>query len=1040
MPDVRVALLGEFAVSVDGVAVDPAHWSRRHTASLVKVLALAPGHRLHREQVLDLVWPDDRVDQAVPKLHKAAHYARKALGFTDGLVLRGEQVMLAPESTVAVDAVAFESAARAALSADSVAAARSAIGLYGGELLPSDRYDDWATDRREQLRLLYLDLLRLDHRWDEVLLLEPSDEVAHVNLMRRHASTGDRHAALRQFERLDRVLRGELGVAPSREAVELRDRLLDDAAPVPTPRGPLVGRDDQLSASRQAIDDVTAGRSRTLIVSGLAGSGKSSLLNAINDQARAAGLRTGLGGAASVEGAWPFAPVIEALADLCRRHPSLLDGLPDHHRLELDRALVGHEVAWEGGSSHQRLFVASTELVRLAAGSRGVMLSIDDLHDCDDASFRLIHYIARSTQDDRVLLVLSHRPAPMPAVLAETRRSLIDRHGATALELPSLAAADIEALIGRHVDDAGPELIQQISAASQGLPFAVDELARRAATEPAWTATLDAFIVGGVPSTTREVLQRVAVVGATFDTDEFVAISQLDECDAFEHLDVALGCAIVEPTDRGYRFRHGLVRDALLADVPPHRRRLVHRRAAEWLIETGSSSARIGHHLMESGAVTEAVPYLLRAAATEASIGAYRDALTIVDSVLPHATGDDRQSALLLKGDLLNAIGDPLAAAAYREALQGADGAAARTLRARLARAAVMSGDLDTARAALDGLETIGDAADSDILLARGSIAFFTSDLAMAEQAVAEAQRLILTGQKDWKILDLVSLQGLLAHLSGNWFDRMTVELRRTRDNPEIANAIFDGHLCAAEYLLYGPTPYGDVISVGRDLKRTAQRCGALRAAAFASALIGEAALLAGDTEVAEAELVEARELHSDLGSAAGEAHSLQRLAEVYIARGERGRATELLQRAIPLARASMVANHLLQRIYGTLINAAADPAHARATVDRAESVLGWDEVCPFCTVMLAVPASIACAQVGDVENARRHLSQAEQSAILWQGTSWEAGLSEARAAIANASGDHEAASRLLADALNLFTTAGQPLDAARCRQALAVV
>ena len=131
------------------------------------------------------------------------------------------------------------------------------------------------------------------------------------------------------------------------------------------------------------------------------------------------------------------------------------------------------------------------------------------------------------------------------------------------------------------------------------------------------------------------------------------------------------------------------------------------------------------------------------------------------------------------------------------------------------------------------------------------------------------------------------ALQGLLAHHSGGWFDRMRLELRRTRENPEIANAIFDGYLCPAEFMLYGSTPYAEVIAVARDLQTTARRSGALRAAAFASALIGEAALLSGDLELATAELTEANDLHRDLGSAAGEAHSLQRLAEVRVAEGD---------------------------------------------------------------------------------------------------------------------------------------------------------
>ena len=109
----------------------------------------------------------------------------------------------------------------------------------------------------------------------------------------------------------------------------------------------------------------------------------------------------------------------------------------------------------------------------------------------------------------------------------------------------------------------------------------------------------------------------------------------------------------------------------------------------------------------------------------------------------------------------------------------------------------------------------------------------------------------MLAGDKNWQVLNLVALQGLLAHRRGEWFDQMRQELRRTRDTPEIANAVFDGYLCPAEYLLYGPTPYREVIDIARGLRTTAQRSGALRAVAFAGALIGEAALLSGDLELA---------------------------------------------------------------------------------------------------------------------------------------------------------------------------------------------
>src|SRR5437763_2455015 len=247
---IRIRLLGRFEVAVNGRAVADGGWSRRHAATLVKLLALAPGRRMHREEVLDAMWPDDDVAAAVPKLHKAAHFARRATGCADTIVLRNDTAELFADSAVEIDAVVFEAAARAALAAGDAANARRALAGYGGELLPQDRYEDWAAPRREQLHQLHLELLRRHERWQDLADLDPGDERAHLELMRHHLAAGDRHAALRQFERLDRVLRRELGVAPSSQAVALRDRAVAESvvsALAPVERT-LIGRDAELAA------------------------------------------------------------------------------------------------------------------------------------------------------------------------------------------------------------------------------------------------------------------------------------------------------------------------------------------------------------------------------------------------------------------------------------------------------------------------------------------------------------------------------------------------------------------------------------------------------------------------------------------------------------------------------------------------------------------------------------------------------------------------------------------------------------------------
>jgi DNA-binding SARP family transcriptional activator len=327
-PEVGVTLLGRFAVTVDGVPVAEASWRRRHAAAIVKVLALALGHRLHREQVIDLVWPGDTIAAAVPKLHKAAHFARRAIGVPDAVLLRGDQVVLCPRANITVDAVRFEELAGRALAGEDAAAAGQALALYGGEPLPADRYEEWAEARREQLARLHLDL---HGRWEAVLESDASDERAHLALMRRHAANGDRHAALRQYERLDRALRQELGVGPGPEASALRDRLLAAYDVFPRRDDPLIGRDLELA---------------------------------------------------------------------------------------------GADNSWGGRSTHQRLFTAAGELVSLASAPGGLLLTIDDIHDADDASLRLLHYLARSTRDQPVCIVLAHRPVPPAGPVADTRRSL----------------------------------------------------------------------------------------------------------------------------------------------------------------------------------------------------------------------------------------------------------------------------------------------------------------------------------------------------------------------------------------------------------------------------------------------------------------------------------------------------------------------------------------------------------------------------------------------------------------------------------------
>ncbi len=144
--EVTVTLLNGFAADVDGEPVPDRAWRLKKARELVKLLAIAPNHRLHREQIMDVLWGDRAPDAAANNLHQAVHVARRALD-PSAIEVRDEMVRL--EADVDVDR--FAAAAADARQAGTPAAYREALALYRGELLPENRYDDWAQQRRDEL-------------------------------------------------------------------------------------------------------------------------------------------------------------------------------------------------------------------------------------------------------------------------------------------------------------------------------------------------------------------------------------------------------------------------------------------------------------------------------------------------------------------------------------------------------------------------------------------------------------------------------------------------------------------------------------------------------------------------------------------------------------------------------------------------------------------------------------------------------------------------------------------------------------------------
>jgi DNA-binding SARP family transcriptional activator len=253
--DLRIWLLGSFRVTVDGSPVADGSWRRNKAKAIVKLLALASGHRLHREQLMDLLWPDLAPEAAAGNLRKAVYFARQALA-PEHVRVHGEMLRLeAPR--LWIDVEAFEAAAEAA-------DVKSAVELYGGDLLPEDRFEPWTEDRRDQLHAWFARRL-LEHvreleaggdvhaavaALERLTAVDPLSEEAAIGVIRAHALAGQRHLALRSYRQLKTRLAEELGVEPGAEARQLHEEIAAGRFP-PAAEPPVVAA----PSARQTADD-----------------------------------------------------------------------------------------------------------------------------------------------------------------------------------------------------------------------------------------------------------------------------------------------------------------------------------------------------------------------------------------------------------------------------------------------------------------------------------------------------------------------------------------------------------------------------------------------------------------------------------------------------------------------------------------------------------------------------------------------------------------------------------------------------------------
>ncbi|MBV9279090.1 MAG: AAA family ATPase [Chloroflexi bacterium] len=559
----RLFLLGGFRAERDGAPIPASAWLRRAAArTLVKLLAARADHRIHREEAVELLWPDVELDAALNRFGKALHAARRALepdrtaGSESSYLHLLDDVLVLDATRVWIDVDHFESLAHHALPSGDLFALETAVAGYSGELLPEDRYEDWATPRRHALAELYTRTLlrraalleqqgaceRAAEDLRHIVTADPLQEEAHRALMRLYALAGQRSQALRQYRVCRQALQEEVGTEPEQETEELHRAILNERALWEQPPAVHASRDPALlpASIRQPPATPTLGRSRVfdilradlvsaaqgsgsvVLVSGEEGVGKTRLVADLGREAWQRGMGVLWGAAHGHTHCAPYGPFVEALEgylvtaeagkrdDVAARYPLLALLFPS-----LDGHHPGSAVDIAPEMVRARLFASFAALLAHLSQTRPLLLVLDNLQVADEASLGLLQYLARAASDHRWLVVGTYREEELvagsmgPSVLTSLPREELARH----IALGRLARRDVDQLVYNLLPAApDPALLHRVHALSLGNPLFVHELLRAEGEREGREGTES---LGGAPPTTagsspRGVRQLVA--------------------------------------------------------------------------------------------------------------------------------------------------------------------------------------------------------------------------------------------------------------------------------------------------------------------------------------------------------------------------------------------------------------------------------------------------------------------------------------------------------------------------------------------------
>jgi DNA-binding SARP family transcriptional activator/tetratricopeptide (TPR) repeat protein len=559
----------------------------RKARLLLKKLAVAGGRGVPTDELAAVVWNDEMPRNPADQVSVLVSRLRRVIGSdrlvrTDaGYCLRADWFdVVELEQTV----VEIEERLLTGEDAAALAVAQIALSLATGTLLPEED-GEWVDEARPaadrlvaRARLLAAEAALRASEYgaaraaaQEVLDYDPYDEAALRLVMRSDALAGRPGAALAAYAAVRHRLSEDLGVDPSPDTETLHTSIVRGELPI-TPgtsviAKSVVGRETEFKMLDRALERAAQGEPIAVVIEADPGMGKTTLLSTwVAEVALHALVLSGR--CDELGGDLPLQPIADGLAShlqtLGRETAAELLG-PEASIVD---SLLGRGVASDSAAvttvrddklNRAALFAALVAVLRRLAGTRVMVLTIDDLHQAADGTAEFLTFALH--QLPQLMVVAARRNEPGPDLPAAERI------------LPGpLKIADVIALYGQ---ERGPALFER----SGGHPLFVRELAATPSGE------LPPSIVRSVRGQMEALgeaaisLEAAAACGTEVDATLVVVLSGRPMRAVLDDLEKATGLGLLRPRGAALAFNHEMLREAIESATSPPRRREFHRAA-----------------------------------------------------------------------------------------------------------------------------------------------------------------------------------------------------------------------------------------------------------------------------------------------------------------------------------------------------------------------------------------------------------------------------------------------------------------------------